>query len=861
VYQIAAMIGAGGMGEVYQARDTRLLRDVAIKVLPTGLIDDADRRARFEREAHLLASLNHAGIATIHGVEESEGHLALVMELVEGPTLAERIGAGPLSIGEAIPIARQICDALEYAHERGVIHRDLKPANIKVRPDGAVKLLDFGLAKALDPGRESDVGQGFSPANATHSPTLSLAGTRAGVILGTAGYMAPEQARGSPVDRRADIWSFGCVVSEMLTGKQVFSGDTVSDTLAAILRAEPEWKLLPPETPVSIRRLLKRCLEKDSKRRLQHIGDARLELEDAGEPVQTPGPVTRRIRTVWAIAGGTVIGAATVGALWAALPARSAPPPIVRFRIPVPARANIGESIIVSPDGRTVVTGPGPSAMLFKRRLDGLAFEPIRGTEGGFRPFFSPDSAWIAFFSEGKLKKVPIEGGVAVTICDALRGQGTWSDDGSIVFALGNALYRVASTGGVPQPIINVTDKEGPLMQPVFLPGSGAMLVRAGTPGRAGGRILAVDLRTRARHVLVDGNSPQLAATGDLLFEREGGIWAVGFDAAGLTTVGTPVRVVDSVRAFGAQAVFSVSRDGSLVHVSGDADPDATMVWIDRTGKPTPAIGTRADYQSPRLSPDGTRVVVSIPSASGSDLWVYEFERGTRLRLTTAGSNRRGVWSPDGARMAFYATRAGADQNLFVMPASGGEAKILLDRPASQFPDAWSPDGRVLVFDEGGSTRDLWLLPAGGKPQPLLVTSFNERGAALSPDGRLLAFVTDESGRDEVYVQAFPGPGGKTAVSTDGGIQPMWSRNGRELFYREGDSMMAVGVSAQPFRVTAARKLFEFNTLSYSADPNFADYDVAPDGRFVAIRHDRTGTDDVHVVLNWSEELRRARTR
>jgi eukaryotic-like serine/threonine-protein kinase len=869
VYEIAALIGAGGMGEVYRARDTRLWRDVAIKILPDGVMGDNDRRSRFEREAQVLASLNHAGIATIHGVEEWGAGVALVMELVEGSTLAERIQAGPMAMAEARTIARQICEALEYAHERGIIHRDLKPANIKVRPDGAVKLLDFGLAKALEP----DEAPGARTTNATHSPTLSLAGTRAGVILGTAAYMAPEQARGGPADRRADIWAFGCVLFEMLSGKQPFDGDTISDTLAAVLRMEPDWTRVPTDTPSHIRRLLKRCLDKDPRRRLQHIGDARLELDEAVEPASLATSTSPRPRMVWPIAAGIVVGAALVGAPWAFLPAKAPPSEVRRFRIALPTPTSIGaQSLVLSPDGRTIVTSIGvPPAPLYRRRLDSPTFEQIRGAELAAAPFFSPDSKWVAFFSEGKLKKVPIDGGLTFTICDApLQVQGTWGDDDSIVVASGNTLLRVAASGGVLQPIVEVPDSEGPLAQPIFLPGSQAVLARAGlvvgaAVERGSGRrgithIVAVDLRSLARHMVVEGSSPRLAFTGDLLFEQGGGMWAVGFDAKKLVAVGSPVRVIDSVRFNRIQALFSTARDGTLVFVSGGGDRASSMVWLDRTGKATQALEERAAFQSPRLSPDGKRVVVSIGAGAGIDLWVYEFERGTRLRLTTSGVNRRAIWYPDGTRIAFYsAPIAGGEQDLFALPASGGSATRLLSRTAAQFPDAISPQGRLLVFDEGGTTRDLWILPLdGGAPRPLVVTPFNERGAVLSPDGRWLAFVSDESGRAEVYVQPFPGPGAKVPISTAGGLQPVWARNGREVFFRQSEQLMAVAVASDPFRVGAAKRLFELEANVYNMDVNFADYDVAPDGRFLAVRNDRPTVDELEVVLNWTEELRRA---
>ncbi len=505
---------------------------------------------------------------------------------------------------------------------------------------------------------------------------------------------------------------------------------------------------------------------------------------------------------------------------------------------------------------------------LVQRHLDNLGFERVRGAEGGTNPFFSPDGAWIAFVSDGKLKKVPAGGGLAATICDA-GARGSWGDDGLIVFSRGGDLYEVPSSGGTAQLILE-SDKDGAFSQPLVIPGANAVLARRSS-SRIGGRIDAVDLRTRATHALVDGTNPQLAATGDLLFERQGGIWAVGFDAKRLAIVGTPVPVLESIRMVSNNTVpvFAGARNGSIAYLAADAYTNASMVWINRSGQVTLALEARGGFQSPRLSPDGKRVAVSVSDGSHLDLWAYEFERGTRLKLTTTGLNRRSVWSPDGARIVFYSiAQEGGDQDLFVMPSTGGEPKRLLERPGSQYPDAWSPDGRFIAFAESGAgvgsgggpgRRDLWLLPLGEAPRPLLVSPFNERGAVVSPvGGQWLAFVTNESGHDEVYVQPFPGPGPKIPISAHGGLQPMWSRDGHELFYREGDWLMAVSIQPGPFHVMATRKLFELPGATYNFDGNFADYDVAPDGWFLAIRRDNVAADEIQVVLNWTEELRRA---
>jgi dipeptidyl aminopeptidase/acylaminoacyl peptidase len=877
-YEVTGRIGAGGMGEVYRARDTRLGRNVALKVVPDAFALDPDRLARFRREAQLLASLNHPHIGAIYGFEESGASHALVLELVEGETLADRIAAaGALPVEEAIAIARQIADALEAAHEHGIVHRDLKPANIKITPDGRVKVLDFGLAKLAQP-----PDSGHTPSDMSQSPTITSPAlmTGAAVILGTAAYMSPEQAKGRDADRRSDIWAFGGVLYEMLTGRRAFEGDDVADTLAAVLRAEPRWEALPPDTPPAIERLLRRCLQKNPRRRLQHIGDARLELDEPAEArVAAPIAAARTPHRIWAFAAATAVVAvvAATGA-WMLAP-RTPAPPVRRYTVTVPPAPAFfttfgGIDVTLSPDGRTLFY-TAPSIGVLKRRADALTFEPVRGTEGAAAPFVSPDGAWIGFRSEGKLKKVPVEGGLAVTLCDAPGlSRATWGDDGDIIMAGGGDLYKVSSNGGVPQLLLKA-DRDGAISEPYFIPGSNTVLVRIGPALRS--RIQAIELATLARHNLVDGTKPQLAATGDLLFEQRGSLWAVKFDTKHMAVTGTPVPVVESIRAVAGNSQYSTARDGSLAYMASNTDPNRSLVWVDRNGKSTPALDARAGFQSPRLSPDGTHVVVSMLDGSALNLWAYEFERGTRLRLTTNGTSRRTVWSPDGSQVAFYSTppatgertasggQAGGDQDLYVVPATGGEPKKLLARRGAQFPDSWSPDGRILLFEEGegsadlgAASRDVWMLPLGEAPRPLVVTRFYERGAVFSPDGRWIAFVTDESGRAEVYVQPFPGPGPKIPISNNGGLQPLWSRDGRELFYREGDSMMAVSINLNPFRAGAARKLFEFPGITYNFDQNFADYDVAADGRFLAVQAAAAAADEIQVVVNWTEELRRA---
>ena len=859
-YEILAVLGAGGMGVVYRARDAKLQRDVALKVLPTEWVGDAERLARFKREAQVLASLNHTNIGAIYGFEDADGSPALVLELIEGPTLADRLAAGPLPLDTAIAIATQVADALESAHEQGIVHRDLKPANIKIRPDGSVKVLDFGLAKALDTGAASQ--------SAVSSPTFtSPAMTRVGVILGTAAYMSPEQAKGSPADRRSDVWAFGAVLYEMLAGQRPFPGDDVVETLASVLRGEPSWSALPAATPASVRRLLRRCLQKDPKRRLQHIGDARLELTDT-DPVESSAQIsTAGSRyVVWLIAAATAAVAATGGlALWMGTP----PPvvrPVTRFSIQAPeliARVfGSGSSIALSPDGRTlvyVVSGTRPG--LERRQFQDGTTERIRGAERGGRPFYSPGGDWIGFFADGKLKKVPIAGGDAVPICDtAPATRGAWSDDGTTIVLARPDLRKVAATGGVPEVILESANGEQ-FAEPEFLPGSKVVLVHARVPPNPG-YIEAVDLASRRRHRLFEGSSPKLTATGDLLFVRQGRLWATKFNAERLEVLGAPIQLSESVTLLegaAGEAAFATSKDGTLAFVTGNAS--ASLVWVTPQGVSTIDVSGSTAFRIPRLSPDGSLLAVNemVPAVVS----VIDLKRGSRTRLTTEGYNRGSAWSPTGDRIAFFSLPAAPDlspagaQDLFIMPSAGGKPTRILERPGPQWADSWSKDGRHLIFEDGpGYSRDLWVLPIGDAPQPLVVTRFNERSGAFSPNGRWFAYVSDESGHDEVYVQPFQSPGPRVVVSNAGGRQPVWSRDGGQLFYRAGDDLMAVGVGYDPFRPTVPRKLLDLPSALYGLDPYMAEYDVAPDGRFIAVRRD--SEPEIQVVLNWVEELKRA---
>ena len=873
-YEILSPLGAGGMGEVYRARDSQLGREVAIKVLPEEFTDHPQKLARFEREARLLAALNHPGIATLHGLEKVKGKPFLVMELVEGETLAERIARGPLPVDETLTLAQQIADALEAAHEKGVIHRDLKPANIKVDPEGQVKVLDFGLAKAFaDEGPEGELSQ---------SPTLSRDATRAGVILGTAAYMSPEQAKGKTVDKRSDIFSFGIVLYEMLTGKRAFAGEDVSDVLAAIIRAEPDWKGVPSDLDPRIQSLLRRCLRKDRKTRLRDVGDVRNEIEAIlAEPdtaVPSKAAKARAPVLAWALAG--VLAVALLATLWILWPTAGAPEPPVRFSVNLGAGdgqlfTGVGGTPVLSPDGKTLaLVGqmPGGNTQLYIRPLDNLEATPLSGTEGAYLPFFSPDGRWLAFFTAGALKKVSVSGGAALTIAEAPSPRGgTWGPDDTIVSTPTGAtgLYRVPASGGTPVELTELSEGEQSHRFPRFLPNGKAVLFMIQAQGGTfdDATIEAVLLDTGERKVLHRGGTyPRYASSGHLLYAREATLFAMPFDAERIEPTGEPTPVIEGVGATGiGEALFSVADDGSLVYVPGvGAAAESKLVWVDRQGVEQPVAETLRAYLDPRLSPDGQRLAVAISDADGYETWLLELGRGTLTRLTFGeGLSMRPLWSPDGERVIFASNREG-NWDIFSKPADGSGTAEQLTTGAYRIPTSISSDGKSIVFRQNSdpSGRDIGMVRLEGESEPemLLQTPFHEDTGMLSPDDRWLAYVSNESGREEIYARPFPGPGGKLQISTEGGTEPMWSRDGRELFYRTGNKMMAIAIATEP-ELAPGRPtlLFEGRYLSGVSTGNPATgYDVAPDGRFVMIRADEaSGPTQIHVVLNWFEELKR----
>ena len=887
-YEILSALGAGGMGEVYRAQDTKLDRAVAIKILPEAFAADTERIARFQREAKTLASLNHSNIAHIHGLEESNGVRALVMELVEGEDLAQRIARGAIPVAEALPMAKQMADALEAAHEQGIIHRDLKPANIKVRRDGTVKVLDFGLAKAMEPAFAQSAWAG--QADASMSPTItSPAMTQAGMILGTAAYMSPEQARGEPVDKRADIWAFGCVLYEMLTGQRAFDGQGVSETLARVIEREPDWAKLPAALSPALRTYIRRCLQKDPRQRVQAIGDVRLALEGAFETAvpQTAAPAVvsdwRRVALVGVaaiIASGAIIGTL----VWVAM--RPAPPRVSRLQLtPAGAAAltiNWNErDLAITPDGSRLIYVGNQGTQIFVRALDALA--PVAVFTGSVSGLFvSPDGQWIGFRDGlGVLKKVAVAGGPAVTLAtiDTAGSSGaTWGPDDTIIVATNSVdtgLQRVSAAGGPPTVLTRPDRAQGEAdhFWPEMLPGGRAVLftITSLTGGLDAAQVAVLDLQTGARRILVRGGShAHYVSSGHLVYAAAGTLRAVPFDLAGLETRGTPVTVVPDVVTTirgGVNAV--VAGDGTLAYVLGTVEgTPRTLVWVDRQDHETPIPAPPRPYLLPALSPDNTRVAV-FANDQQRDLWLWDLRRTTLTRLTfTPGVDVVQVWTPDSRRLIFTSERAGV-RNLFWQAADGaGAVERLTESPDTQYPTGVSPDGRWLIFtDESPTTvNDVMMIELEGarRVTPLVQSPFAERNGIISPDGRWLAYEANDSGRYQIYVRPFPDVNsGRWQVSTTGGTRPIWARSGQELVYVSPTSaLMGVGVARGPSWAATTPTLVVkegyFTNLNWWG----RSYDISPDGqRFLMIKEggaDGTAAPvSIIVVQHWVEELKR----
>ena len=877
-YEVISWLGAGGMGEVYRARDTTLGREVALKTLPEELARQPDRLARLKQEARILASLNHPGIATVHGLEQSDGGVpVLVMELVEGETLADRLRRGPLPLHEAVKVAHEIALALEAAHEKGVLHRDLKPANIRLAPSGHVKLLDFGLAKAL---RKATVDSRLDTDTAPHSEL--------GTVLGTAPYMSPEQAKGQEPDRRGDIWAFGCVMYEMLAAKRAFAGATFSETVAAVLDREPDWKALPPRDPPAARRLLKRCLQKEKDKRLHDIADARLELEEtlaapapaSGEEdaviadrPRTSGQGRLGSRSFWFVVGGLLLGAG-VWRLGTSRPLDERP--VVRMAIALPPAETVAvwytAAVALSPDGKQVayVAWRGGRSQIYVRALDRLEARPIPGTEDAHLPFFSPDGLWLGFSDERKLKKVRLSGGAPATVCYGGETRGvSWGSDGTLVFTRDSAsgLERVSAEGGTPEVLttLDASRDESSHRFPEVLPGGQAVVFTVKTHEApqpwADARIEAFSFRTRKRSVLITGGTNAHYADGRLIYERSGALWAVPFDPVRLQVGGPSVMVLEGVSSSASygSADFGVSRDGSLVYVPGRMrGTDRRLMRVNRTGKREPLTDSRQAFSALSLSPDGHRLALTIEAAN-DQIWIHDLERSTLSPQTLRWNNGEAIWTPDGRHLTFASDREGPS-NLFQQPADGsGPAERLTTNANWQNAQAWSADGKTLVFSEYGATADLWILQMDGdrKPRPFLSGPFNQHSARISPNGRWLAYVSDESGREEVYVVPFPGSRGRWPISTDGGSQPQWAKSGRELYYWFGDRMMAVTVTSDTtFSATKPTFLFDAKALSGEV----LTYDVTPDGDFLMIEPGESDMPptQINVVLNWLQEVRQS---
>ena len=890
-YEILSLLGKGGMGEVWRARDTKLGREVAIKTLPEEFAKDPDRLARFEREAKLLASLNHPNIAAIHGFEEDNGTHFLVLELVEGDTLADRLKRGAIPVEESLKLALQIVEALEAAHEKGVIHRDLKPANIKVTPEGKVKVLDFGLAKAFG-GDEAD-------ANLSNSPTLSMAATQQGVILGTAAYMSPEQAKGLPADKRADVFAFGCVLFEMLTGRQVFQGQIATEILASVIKEEPDYTTLRENLHPAIKKLLRRCLEKDPMKRFRDVGDVRFEIEqvlsDASgvivHPVDGVVQAARQSKLPW-VAGIIVSVVIAVAASWNLKP--DSPPEVGavgRFPLPLREGQNFNSlafsSISISPDGTRVAYGT--SGQIYLRNLNELQGRSLQGTEGtgAVLPTFSPDGDWLAYYSrfEGEVKRIPVTGGASITVFDAPIGDPPrdlqWTADDTLVFARIAGVYRVPATGGTPELIVPA---EGEQIASARILPDGNSILFASTVGFAPNRwdeadIVLQSLDTGDRIVLWEGGSdPQYLPTGHLTFAQGDDVFAMPFDVAARETTGAPVPVIEGVSRgtlgalFGDPANYSFSVGGDLVYMPGNSGQAGGrfLTWVDRDGQEEPLDAPVRQYFDARISPDGTRAALAIDDGGNFDVWVWNLERSTLTRLTFHdGMDRYPLWSPDGEEILFYSERDGSF-GVHRKAADGtGEVELLGSEPDRWLiPSSWSPDGNTLMLSElaltGDTNYDIGVLSMEGDRvwTSLIAEDHAESQPVVSADG-WMAYLSYESGAPQIYVQPFPNiESGRWQVSTSSGIQPAWSSDGRELYYLDGNAMTVVSV--------ATGDSFEFGTPDGLFRGNYFRevgrmWDRGPDGeRFLMIKiadvideaTSETVRPQMHVVLNWFEELK-----
>ena len=868
-FRIERELGRGGMGVVYLAHDTKLDRSVAIKSLPAQVVGNRQVLSRWEREARLLASLNHPNIATIHEVhEEPESASYLVLEYIPGQTLADRLKAGPMPLDEALPVFEQIAEALEAAHKAGIIHRDLKPANIKITDEARVKLLDFGIAKELG----------------EHASDQDSTITQPGKIIGTPAYMSPEQTRGQPADKRTDIWAFGCCFYESLTGKCAFEGATDSDALAKVLEREPDWNALPEKTPMRIRRLLFRCLEKNPRRRLRDIGEAWFEIcetqSGTSEAFALPGDaaaVSRLSRRHIILIGLVclVVGVLIASALFRSFtrPTPPAPPTVSRLSISIPPDKPLyllstpHRFLALSPDGTRLVYVGEPdyrTTQLYTRSMDDLEVKPIPGTRGAHNPFFSPDGQWIGFFTND-LKKVSLAGGEPLTLLkDVPWGMctfGSWADDGTIVFGAVSDLQRISADGGTPETLIAPDPQEsgGDYRFPQVLPGGNAILYT---------NVSYVEVflpeTGERKNVLNNAHYAQFVNSGHLIFLRNSVPMAVPFDVEQLKVTGPSVPLIEDIRLDSAGNVpqIAISHDGTMVYASAGSEFGETpLVWVDRQGLVEPLAVPAHNYWIPRLSPDGKQIAVTVMTEGFKcQVHLYDLSRGALTQLTTEGSNMVPQWSPDGMRVVFQSFRPEESGVYWKVVDGSAPAELLAGEPFL-LPCSWSPDGKLLACTthDVNTQDDIWILPLEGerKPQPFLKTQAREYNPAFSPDCRWLAYSSNESGPEEIYLLQYPDSGRKIQVSTEGGIAPVWSRDGRELYYTNGNQIMVVQITQEPdLNVGMPEPLFEG---PYEMGGNFGQgYDVSLDGRqFLMVKKSDDPGVQLILVQNWFEELKR----
>ncbi len=890
-YQILSLIGAGGMGEVYRARDTRLGRDVAIKVIASGFSADADRLQRFEQEARAAATLNHPNILAVHDVGTHDGSPFIVSELLEGETLRERVAAGPLAVRKAIELGIQIVQALAAAHEKGIVHRDLKPENIFVNKDGRAKVLDFGLAKLTQPDRAGSTGQ--DPAHVSGVPTTPVQ-TQHGLVLGTLGYMAPEQVRGQTADHRADIFAFGAILYEMLSGRRAFHGETTADTMSAILKEDPpDLPVAERHIPPALARIIDRCLEKSAAARFHSTHDLAIALEtlslhseSAAVPMVLPAVRRRAAWMPWAVAALALTAAIGTGK-WAYINTRPVDAPTYRATLMPPDGVIIDELapsrlIALSPDGRRLAfvgAGRERRRTVWVRSLDALTAQELSGSEDAYSPFWSPDGRSVGFFAgaiNGKLKRIDLDGGPPTTLCDYAGAPvgADWNSDGVILFTTtgpaDGAMRRVSAAGGTPEIVMAPDTKAGEvgIWWPAFLPDGRHFLYLSMGSGRTPRSVSVASLDSAERVLVMKGGSNVRYADGRLIFLRGDTLMSQRFNLRGYQVEGDAAPLVEGVQINAPTGAFTVSQTGVLAYKTGEATGGARLVWFDASGRQLGTIGAPGAYADLNLSPDGTRAAVTLfdPTSSSRDVWLVDLVRDLMTRFTFTRADEQGaIWSPDGSRVTFRSNRSDTFDIYEKRSDGAGDETVISASKVPQGPLSWSPDGKFLLFVTGvssdpppggvlaGTGADIWVLPSTGdrKPFPFLTGPYSEVPARFSPDGRWVAYGSNESGRQEVYVAPFPGPGGKWQLSTQGGTNPIWRKDGKEIFYLGLDSrLMAVPVTLTLSRPDfgAVRPLF---SVSQGGPRSF--YDVTADGRFLIVTApDRTASSPITLVVNWA---------